>query len=387
LLLTATKIHDGHSWLPAGAVIETNNDGTVVAIHSELSSPDIQFFNGILVPGFVNAHCHLELSHLKGKIEEHTGLIGFLQRVMKLRTEFSDEQLRIAPRHEAFEAMYNNGIVAVGDIANTTDTLDLRAKGQIHFHTFLESLGFTETPQKQFAHIQDVYDAFAGQQNQTKKLRQSIVPHAPYSVSHVLFGMIDRHNENALISIHNQETPAEDEYYLIKQGGVQTLLHSIGINDDFFRPSGKSSLQTYLGWMSASHPFMFVHNTYTKLPDIETAQTLLPQVSWCLCPNANLYIENTLPDIDMFAAKAQNICIGTDSLSSNHQLCILSELTTIKKHYPSISWETLFTWGTYNGAVALQMQDNIGSIEPGKQPGILHIQNIESHQPTVKRIL
>lgn len=387
MLLTANKIHDGHKWLPAGTVIETDSDGHIVAIHKELSSPDVRVFDGVLVPGFVNAHCHLELSHLKDKIEEHTGLIGFLQQVMKLRTEYSDEQLRIAPRHEGFEEMYANGIVAVGDISNTTDTLDLRARDKIHFQTFIESLGFTETPQKQFAHTQEVYTAFAAQQSQTKDIRQSIVPHAPYSVSHVLFGMINRYDPQALISIHNQESQAEDEYYLLKRGGMQTLLHGIGTDDSFFEPSGKSSLQTYLGWMSATHPFIFVHNTYTKLADIETAQSLLPKVSWCLCPNANLYIENTLPDIDMFAAHAKNICIGTDSLSSNHQLCILSELSAIKQNYPHISWETLLKWGTHNGAVALQMDDKIGSLEPGKKPGILHIQNIDSGQPTVKRIL
>lgn len=387
MLFSATKIHDGHKWLPDGTVVEVNELGAIVGIHANVDGAEVTAFDGILAPGFVNVHCHLELSHLKGKIDEHTGLIGFLQQVMKLRTQMSDEQLRTIARHEAFEQMCNNGIVAVGDISNTTDTLDLRAKGKIHFHTFVESLGFSETPQKQFAHTQEVYNDFARQQDAGKNIRQSIVPHAPYSVSHVLFGMIDKHNENTLISIHNQETPAEDEYYLLKQGGVQTLLHSIGIDDNFFKPSGKSSLQTYLGWMSSTHPFIFVHNTYTKRADIETAQTLFPNVSWCLCPNANLYIENKLPNIDMFIKAADNICIGTDSLSSNHQLCILSELSAIKEHYPSISWETLLTWGTYNGAIALQMQDTIGSIEPGKTPGILHIQNIDTHKPTIQRII
>lgn len=385
MLLTADRIHNGHTWLPAGSVIEINETGVITAIHDS-EQPGTIHYEGVLSPGFVNAHCHLELSHMKEAIPEHTGLISFLQRVMMQRNSFADEQKAIA-RKEAFAAMQANGIVAVGDIANTTDTLDLRASGQMHFHTFIESIGFTETPQKQFEYAGQVYDAFNSQQASSTHLSQSIVPHAPYSVSHVLFGMIDRHNPRSIISIHNQESRAEDEYYLLKQGGVQTLLHGLGISDEFFKPSGKSSLQTYLEWLSPAHPFIFVHNTYTGQNDIQVAKALLPDVYWCLCPNANLYIENTLPDIGLFIAEHANICIGTDSLSSNHQLCILSELYTIKQHYPHIDWEALLNWGTYNGAYALKMQDIAGSLAIGMQPGILHITGLDTDmKPAVTRI-
>lgn len=385
MLLTADRIHNGHTWLPAGSVIEINETGVITAIHDS-EQPGTMHYEGVLSPGFVNAHCHLELSHMQGAIPEHTGLIPFLQRVMMQRNGFTDEQRAIA-RKEGFTAMQANGIVAVGDIANTTDTLDLRTSGQMHFHTFVESIGFTETPQKQFAYAGQVYDAFGSQQASSTHLSQSIVPHAPYSVSHVLFGMIDRHNPQSIISIHNQESRAEDEYYLLKQGGVQTLLHSLGIDDAFFKPSGKTSLQTYLEWLSPQHPFLFVHNTYTGQNDIQIAKALLPDVYWCLCPNANLYIENTLPDIGLFIAEHANICIGTDSLSSNHQLCILSELYTIKQSYPHITWETLLNWGTYNGASALKMQHMTGSFAVGMNPGILHITGLDTDtKPVVARI-
>src|SRR5690606_9704465 len=120
-----------------------------------------------------------------------------------------------------------------------------------------------------------------------------------------------------------------------------------------------------------SHPMLFVHNTYTTRADIEVAQTLLKNVYWCLCPNANMYIENTLPDITMLMQECDTICIGTDSLSSNHQLSVLAELQTIKRHYPAIEWEDLLRWGTFNGALALQMDNIVGSIEIGKEPGLL----------------
>lgn len=386
MLITASKIHDGRSWLPEGAVLDVAEDGVINAVHTQTVGGEVKHYDGILCPGFVNVHCHLELSHMKGAIDEHTGLIPFLQQVMFKRNGFAEEQKQEA-RWQAYNSMLENGIVAVGDIANTTDTLDLRADGKLHFQTFIESIGFTETPQKQFAYATQTFDAFNAQQAGNKYLSQSIVPHAPYSVSHVLFGLIDKYNSNSLISIHNQESSAEDEYYLLKKGGVRTLLNSIGIDDTFFLPSGKSSLQTYLQWLSPSHPFVFVHNTYTKKADIEVAETLLRDVYWCLCPNANLYIENRLPDIPMFMYAGANICIGTDSLSSNHQLCILSELQSINNAYPVIGWENLLRWGTYNGALALTMDHLVGSLQSGTAPGILQISGIENKErSTIKRL-
>ncbi len=385
MLLTASKIHDGISWLPDGSAIELADDGTITAIHESYSGQDATHYEGILAPGFVNVHCHLELSHMKGIIPEHTGLVPFLQQVMQRRFGFTEEQ-KTAAREDAFKEMLTNGIVAVGDICNTTDVMEQRASGKMHFHSFIEAIGFNELPQKQFDYAVQVYDAYAAQSPNNNILHQSIVPHAPYSVSHALYKLIDAHNPESLISIHNQESPAEDEFYKAKEGDMHTLLSSLGIDDTFFHPSGKSSLQTYMRWMSPTHPLVLVHNTYTSEEDITAIQRLYENLYWCLCPNANLYIENKLPDINLLLRDANNICIGTDSLSSNHQLSILAELHTIKKHYPNIDWATLLRWGTYNGAKALQMQHTVGKLEEGKKPGIIHITGIDT-KPEVNRVV
>src|SRR5690606_18448134 len=129
---------------------------------------------------------------------------------------------------------------------------------------------------------------------------------------------------------------AEDEYYRQKTGAVKDLLEGFGINDDFFEPSGNSSLQTYTQWLSAGHRMIFVHNTYTTKQDITFAVKKFDHAFWCMCPNANLYLERRLPDIPMFVEEKATICIGTDSLASNHQLSILSELITLKTQFPEL---------------------------------------------------
>jgi cytosine/adenosine deaminase-related metal-dependent hydrolase len=314
---------------------------------------------------------------MKGVIPEGTGLIPFLQQVTFHRNDFTDEQKKIA-RHDAYKELVRNGVVAVGDIANGTDTLDLRKIGFLHMHTFVECIGFTETHvDARIAFSKEVYSEFNEQDNDSVWLRESIVPHAPYSVSEVLFKRIDQIKSGSLLSIHNQESAAENEYYKSKSGPVSDLLKGFNIDDAFFKPSGKSALQTWLPWIDEEHSIILVHNTFTGKEDIKFAQHRANQPFWCLCPNANLYIEGVLPNVSILAKATDNICIGTDSLASNHQLSPLQELLTLKKHFSHLQWEDMLCWATYNGAVALGMEEHIGSIRPGLRPGILHLPELE----------
>jgi cytosine/adenosine deaminase-related metal-dependent hydrolase len=375
--ITASLIHDGQRFLPAGTVLEVAQDGTIIELYTGIQPEFLEDYDGILMPGFVNAHCHLELSHMKGAIAEGTGLIPFLQQVTFRRNDFTDEQKKTA-RHEAYQELVRNGVVAVGDIANGTDTLDLRMLGELHMHTFVECIGFTEThADARIAFAKDVYREFNEQDSDAVWLRESIVPHAPYSVSEVLFKLIYKIKPSSLLSIHNQESAAENEYYKSKTGPITDLLKGFNIDDSFFKPSGKTALRTWMPWIDEEHTLMLVHNTFTSREDITYTQSRTNQPFWCLCPNANLYIEGVLPNVSVLAKATDNICIGTDSLASNHQLAPLHELLTLKKHFPHLEWEDMLCWATYNGAVALGMEEQVGSLRPGMKPGILHLPELD----------
>ena len=327
---------------------------------------------------------------MKGVVPEHTGLIPFLQLVPRHRNTFTEED-KTQARHAAAAAMWRSGIAAVGDIANTADTQDVRlAQPGMYFHTFVEALGFTPANAgRSFGFAQATWQAFAAQATGNEgRLRQSIVPHAPYSVSPALFGLIDQFQPTSIISIHNQECAAENEFYQQGTGGVCELLGSMGIDYSTFTPTGQPSLPSYLPWLSATHPLVLVHNTQSTAADVAFAHQHAPDVFWCLCPNANMYIENRLPDVGMLMEQGARICLGTDSLASNHQLCILSEMVTLHRHYPHIDWEVLLRWGTAHGAQALHLCDRVGSIKPGMKPGLVHISNIDATDktPSVERL-
>ncbi|MBL7726847.1 MAG: amidohydrolase family protein, partial [Dinghuibacter sp.] len=207
----------------------------------------------------------------------------------------------------------------------------------------------------------------------------SVSPHAPYSVSPELFSLIFSQPQQ-VVTLHNQESEAEQAFFQSKTGPMLQLYEQLGIDLSFFQPSGKSSLQTVAPYFRNTESLLLVHNCFTGEGDVELVgratnnrATNEGSISFCLCPNANLYIGNPLPDADLLLRSGVRICLGTDSLASNHQLSIWEEIKTLQRHRPQIPLDTLLQWATLNGALALKMNDELGSFEPGKKPGVLLI--------------
>ncbi len=377
----ADKLFDGYDFLAADKVLITDEEGIVQDIvPAGEAGDDIQEFRGILSPGFINCHCHLELSHMKGHIPEGTGLVQFVLDVVGQRHFPEDEILDAIAKAE--DEMLVNGIVAVGDICNNALTIRQKTKGRIYYHNFIEASGFNPLIAAQrFERSVGFFRDYA--KNYSIPVESnSIVPHAPYSVADELWELIIRFPGNHLLTIHNQETAGENEWFMKKQGEFTELYEKMNIDSSFFIPSGKTSLQTFLPKLLPNQALILVHNVQTSEEDILFAKNNGNQLYWCLCPNANQYISRQFPNIDLLTRHECEMVLGTDSLASNHQLSILEEMKTIEKNFPAIKKETLLKWATSNGARALQMDSLLGSFEKGKKPGIINI-NLD----TVKRVL
>jgi len=367
--LRANQLFDGYEIQENNSVLVMTVDGKVddIVPLSE-AGDDVQYHPGILSPGFVNCHCHLELSHLKNSIPEKEGLVGFVSRVIKDR-HLPEEQI-LAAIEEAENEMIENSIMAVGDICNNSLTLTQKIKGRLRYHNFIEASGFLPSlANERFRRAVDIFNNYASNPS-IPAASNSIVPHAPYSVSEELWQQIVDFPGNQLMTIHNQESMAEDELFLYRQGEFLDLYRNMNIDISFFQSSGKSSLQTYLSKFLPQQSLILVHNVHTTANDLLFARNTGHTIAWCLCPNANLYITGQLPDIPLLIKENCTIVLGTDSLASNHQLSILAEMQTIRRHFPDIPVEQLLAWATLNGAKALQMDTLLGSFEKGKQPGV-----------------
>ncbi len=324
----------------------------------------IEYHKGIIIPGFINTHCHLELSHLKGRIATGTGLLEFIKGVVSLREvpqQEIDEAIVIADNY-----MWSQGIQAVGDICNKKDTFSVKRRSRIKYYSFVEMFDFLQD------HRTDELTKGYKEAYAEAPHPKSAVPHAPYSVSPTLYRQINQFNSGKVtVSIHNQELQAEEDLFRNGNGGFIDFYKNFGLNIDHFQKTGNSSLHSVLEYLDPSQRTLFVHNTLTTADDIKEAQSWSNNVFWSTCPNANLYIENKLPNYSSFINAGSKMTIGTDSLTSNWQLSMLEEMKTISKYQSFIPFDTLLQWATINGAEALGMEDHFGSLENGKHPGVI----------------
>lgn len=370
----AESIFTGTELLSSNYVLIADEDKIIQEIIDEKEAgEDIQKFNGILTPGFINCHCHLELSHMKGLIPEKTGLIDFVFSVVTQR-HFPEEEILQAVATAEHE-MIQNGIVAVGDISNNLLTISQKLQQNLSYYNFIESSGWLpDIAQQRFARSKEIFELFL------TYFPAAIVPHAPYSVSENLWSLIKPLYKNKVVSIHNQETVFEDELFIQNSGDFTRMYQMMKLDTSFYKPSGKSSLQTYFDKLKEAAQVLLVHNTFIKEQDVEFIKRARADnsVSFCLCVNANQYIEQSIPPVEMLRKHGCNIVLGTDSLASNWSLSIVDEIKTIQKSFPSIPIEELLQWATFNGAKALQMDDKLGSFEKGKQPGVVLLKNVNT---------
>ena len=353
-------------------VVIVGDDGKIVDVTEKYDHDpaELEIYRGVIIPGMINTHCHMELSHMIGKIPTGIGLIPFIGQVVRFR-DFPQAEIDDAIV-DADRYMHAQGIVAVGDISNKADTAKVKSKSAIRYYTFVEMFDFmqdsmTEPMIKQYS---EVYARHSGKNGN----RKSYVPHAPYTVSDGLYKFIKENNKlNSTVSIHNQETKHEDDLFNTKSGDFLEFYEGFGFSLSDFNSTGKNSIYHAMSQMDPNQRTLFVHNTRTIADDVVAAQKWSEKVYWATCANANLYIENALPNYQVFMNTEANMTIGTDSLSSNWQLSVFEEMKTIKKFNSYIPTSTLLEWATYNGAKALGFDDTLGSFTPGKTPGVVLI--------------
>jgi len=355
-------------------VITTEDDGTIISIEDtagELKERhSTEFYNGIIIPGFVNCHCHLELSHMKGAVSPGGGLGVFIEQIRSSR-ETKTEKI-IGSAYSADNDMYNEGISLSADISNTTISFPVKKESRISYINLLEVFGID--PDKASRRIEELSELMRiiSQMN----LSYYPVPHSAYSLSLTLFRLLREKSEhNKVTSVHFMETAAEKEFLDNQSGLLMTSYQRSGLIPE--RPETvKNHAEAVLNEITPSGNLILVHNTTVNRETIR-AVGKRKNLYWCLCPNSNAYIEKTIPPVNLLTEEGCVIVIGTDSLASNAKLSILEELKTLQLNFPLLSLEDLISWATVNGARALGEDDRFGKIEPGKKPGLLLLQNAD----------
>lgn len=345
--------------LERNIVVAVDDSGRISDIirTTELDSmAGVEFHPGILIPGMVNAHCHLELSYLKGSIAEHTGFAGFAAGIGSVRDKFSDQE-RIHAASVADAKMWSEGVEAVADIANDDLIMGVKQASKIKYHTFIEFFGLGN-------HHIDEHLKLLNHPN------TSLTPHSIYSVQDGPFREICSMGD-APLSIHFMESDAEAELF-VGRGSLAEWYAATGRECDFLHYNSPS--RRIVESIPASRRVILVHNTRTTPADVRLIERHFNEApSWVLCPESNRYISDSRPPVEQLAAMGCSIAIGTDSLSSARHLSMIENLRLLNH---SDLAEALM-WATAGGARALGMEQELGSIEIGKAPGLVVIEGAD----------
>ena len=358
--------------------VEVEEDGTVVRTGvCEDPAKEPVFLDGALVPGFVNAHCHVELSYMKGLFRKGTGMAGFIDQINELRDTKSLEQ-KVSDLMQAMDSLWEQGVVAMADISNCDDSFAVKARHPMYTRTFLEVFG-TEPEDcgavmEGVRKLKAVADGFG--------IDAAPTPHACYTMSPELVTAVSAEGlKSGFLSFHSEETEEEEE--MLKSGSGKMWENRVKAGMSVPPVTGKSSLLYFIDRLLQGHPAPFdehillVHECCMDQEGIDAVKAVMNHPFVAVCPLSNLFIHNALPPIDLMRRNGLKVCVGTDSLSSNDDLRIVDELFCLQRNFPEVPLGELFTWASRNGAEFLSKPE-FGTLEAGKKPGLVLVDHLDA---------
>ena len=346
--------------LERNIVVEVDDSRTITAIE-HVEAPDschgVEFYGGILIPGMVNAHCHLELSYLRGAIDEGLGFAGFAGEIGRVRNNYTpEERLRAAANADA--QMWEEGIEAVADIANDDLIMPIKEQSKIRYKTMFELFGLLKEDARHECALAAKYaDA-------------SVTPHSTYSLQDAPLKEIC-HSGEAPISLHFLESDDEIELYQ-RRGSLYAWYERMGWQCDFLHYGMPA--ERVVESVPKGRKVMLVHGCKATPIDIMTLDNHFDiPPTWVICPESNRYISGSKPPVELFRMMGLQVAIGSDSLASARNLSMMTNMRILD----NIPIKELLCWATINGAKALGLEQELGSIEVGKRPGLVQLFGVD----------
>lgn len=354
----------------SGGWVETEAGRIVRIGDGPPPGPSEDLGDSALLPGLVNAHTHLELSWMAGRVPPAPSMDVWIRGLMDLR--------RIGPpggQAESLEAMTRaavsmraTGTVLVGDISNTLVSPSVLAETGLGGVVFHELLGFNHPePAREVREAWERVSAAGAQPD----VRYSVVAHAPYSVSPSLFSEIARRAQDTPLTVHLAESHEEIQFLKTRSGPIRDMLERLGVWTDAWEP-GESDPVQYL----ARHGYLregtiIVHGVYLTDDGLEHVRRAGAVI--VTCPRSNEWVGAGPPRLPHFYGSRAAIAIGTDSLASVASLNMFDELAEMRRLAPELAAETLLDSATRRGAQALGFGREFGTLGPGKRAALVSV--------------
>jgi cytosine/adenosine deaminase-related metal-dependent hydrolase len=328
-----------------------------------------------IIPALVNAHTHLELSWLRGRVPPAATFTEWITQLFLARggrRESPDDPMVVAAAAQAAREARAFGTIAVGDISNSLASISGILDAGLFGLVFHELLGFN------LPHGRAVEET-RPRRTRARELcnhavRVSIAPHAPYSVSPEMFRAIRSEvdaSDVRITSVHVGESASEIDFLRDGSGPWPQILRWVGSTREDWSPPGCDPV-TYLdGLGMLDDRTLVVHGV--QLTDAALARLAAIGCTLVTCPRSNQWVGAGAPPVARFYASGVDVAIGTDSLTSVDDLNLFAELKAMRWLAPGVPARRLLESATLTGARALGVGDELGSIEPGKRAALLAI--------------
>ncbi|HEY3121520.1 MAG TPA: amidohydrolase family protein [Vicinamibacteria bacterium] len=314
---------------------------------------------GILMPGLVNAHCHLELSHLAGRIDRSGGFVDWVERLLAARASEQPATVRAAAG-EAIRSAQASGTVAVGDVSNRLAHLDLLEDSRLQAVVFHELIGWDPAAAE---------SALAGAWPRSRgRVEVRLAAHAPHSVSPALFEALRRRGGPA--AVHLAESEAESTFIARGDGAWRAFLERRGLGHVPFQPTGRTPVRYLEGLGILRAGLLAAHCVRVDADD----RRLLAEagVSVAVCPRSNRNLGVGLPPVESLLQAGVRVCLGTDSLASVDSLDLVDDMVALHRELPALEPRLIVEMATIRGAEALGLDRELGAIAPGRRAALAH---------------
>jgi len=315
---------------------------------------------GAILPGLINAHTHMELSALGGRISPGLGFVDWVRRVLVLREKIPPE-LGTAAAESAWQEMRRTGCGAVGDWINGLPVAPERLSPGWAGQRFFEVIGFTSDGM----HLPDF--------SQSADPGLTLGAHAPHSTSAALLQAAKAwtRERRRLLAIHVAESREEIEFLLTGNGIWKDFLIERGKWPGEWQ-APKTTPVKYLESLGLLDEWtLAVHLTQAPEEDLHILRRYGSRVA--VCPRSNLFITGSLPLLPFMLAIGLEPALGTDSLASNQDLDLWGEMAAVAGHFPGIDPGEILRMATVNGASALNLTDRLGDLAPGKKAPMFYL--------------
>ena len=373
-------VENGVVTVSQGKIVLVGKEKTV---KDEINGKQIDLGEGVIFPALINAHTHLDLSALNGRLDPGLGFLEWVKRLLAVRESLSNND-RLSGIAKALKEVHQSGTIAVGDWTGSLETDDYNRTNDLVRCAFFEVIGFSEQTLTLPASLTSNSElrtpnspGFSPQSsivNHPSSIKCfSLGAHAPHSTSASLIKAaktwtIGHHRP---LSIHVAESIEEEEFLFTGQGPWREFLGERGKWPGQWKAPGLTSVG-YLDSLGVlDEKTVCVHLTRANNEDLQLLKK--KQVPIVLCPRSNYFISRSLPPLCEMLQLGLNPALGTDSLASNHDLSLWEEMAFVHQAFPEIAPENILQMATLNGARSIDLEEKLGSLSQGKIAALLFL--------------